>query len=145
MWRTRPLTKNCILDFEMEDGRAASMNPSYQCTVSLPSENICFQGVESGCIENKWIFTIFTIHKRYSNTTTLSSYMWHLKSVLSETPDLKWCVLRYVTPYSNISKKCLLSLYKKLEIVTGNSIKTSMNSWTRDLKSSVNVAMPSFF
>ena len=44
--------------------------------------------------------------------------MWHLKSVLSEPPNLKWCVLRCVPPYSNISKKCLLCLYEKLDIVT---------------------------
>ena len=28
-------------------------------------------------------------HKRYSNKTALLSYMWHLKSVLSEPPNLK--------------------------------------------------------
>ena len=56
-------------------------------------------------------------HKRYSNKTTLASYMWHLKSVSSETPNLKWFVLRCVPRYSNISKKCLLCLYEKLETV----------------------------
>ena len=44
--------------------------------------------------------------------------MWHLKSVSSETPNLKWSVLRCVPPYSNILKNCLLYLYEKLEIVT---------------------------
>ena len=48
---------------------------------------------------------------------TLSSYMFHLKRVLSEIPDLKWSVLRWLPPYSNVSKKCLLCLYEKLEIV----------------------------
>ena len=33
-------------------------------------------------------------HKRYSNKATLSCYMRHLKSVLSEAPNLKWSVLR---------------------------------------------------
>ena len=29
-------------------------------------------------------------HKRYSQETTLSSYVWHLKETLDETPNLKW-------------------------------------------------------
>ena len=57
-------------------------------------------------------------HKRYSNNTTLSSYMRHSKSVSSETPNIKWSDLRCVPPYSNIWKKSLLYLYEKLEIVT---------------------------
>ena len=57
-------------------------------------------------------------HKRYSNKTTLSSCMWNLKSASSETPNLKWSVLKRIPPFSNISKKCLLCLYEKLEIVT---------------------------
>ena len=62
-------------------------------------------------------------HKRYSNKTTLSSYMWYLESVSSETPNLKWSILRCVPPYSNISKKCLLCLYEKLEIVPYQNLK----------------------
>ena len=57
-------------------------------------------------------------HKKYFSKTTLSSYMWHLKNVSSETPNLKLSVLRCVPPYSNTSKKYLLCLYEKLEIVT---------------------------
>ena len=56
-------------------------------------------------------------YKTYSNKTTLSSCMWHLKTASSETPNLKWSVVRCVPPYSNISKKCLISSYEKLEIV----------------------------
>ena len=66
-------------------------------------------------------------HKRYSSKTTLSSYMWHLKSVSSETRNLNWSVLRCIPPYSNISKKCLLCLYEKLEIVTHHNQKELFN------------------
>ena len=41
-----------------------------------------------------------------------------LESVSSETPNLKWIVLRCIPPYSDISKKCLLYLYEKLQVVT---------------------------
>ena len=54
-------------------------------------------------------------HKRHSNKTTLSSYMWQLKKVSRETPNLRWSALRCIPSYSNISKKCLLCLYEKLE------------------------------
>ena len=63
----------------------------------------------------------------YFSKTTLSSYMWHLKSVLSETPNLKWSIFRCVPPYSNISKKSLLCLYEKLEIVTLQNQKELLN------------------
>ena len=55
--------------------------------------------------------------ERYSNKKTLLGYMCHLKSVSSKTPDLKWPVLKCIPAYLNISTKCLLCLYQKLEIV----------------------------
>ena len=65
--------------------------------------------------------------KRYNNhtkseskgkqETTLSKYIWEIKKVYNEMPALKWSIVKYVPSYSNISKKCLLCLYKKLEIV----------------------------
>ena len=66
-------------------------------------------------------------HKRYSNKITFPSYMLHLKSVSSEKPNLKWSVLRCAPPYSNISKKCLLCWYEKLEIVTYQNQKELLN------------------
>ena len=57
-------------------------------------------------------------HKRYSHETTFLSYVWHLKETLDVTPNLKWSVVRCTTPYSNISKKCLLCLYEELIIIT---------------------------
>ena len=38
-------------------------------------------------------------HKRYSNN---ASYMRHLKSVSSQTPNLKWSILRCIPLFSNI-------------------------------------------
>ena len=33
------------------------------------------------------------------------------------TPSLKWSMVKSVPGYSNITKKCLLCLYEKLEII----------------------------
>ena len=52
-------------------------------------------------------------HNRYSNK--------------SETPNLKWSVLRCVPPYTNDSKKHLLCLYEKLEIGTYQNQKEPLN------------------
>ena len=52
------------------------------------------------------------IHERYSNKTTLSSSMWHLKSVSSETPHLKWSVFRCVH-HTQISKRNASCAYMK--------------------------------
>ena len=88
----RPLPKKCIQDLQRENGRAVSSFYNYKLSFK---------------------------HKRSSNKTTLSSHMWHLKKVSSETPNLKWSRLRCISPYSDISKKYLLCLYEKRK--TGNS------------------------
>ena len=57
-------------------------------------------------------------HIRYSQETTLSSYVWHLKKTLDVTPNLKCSIVTWATHYSKISKKCLSCLYEKLLIIT---------------------------
>ena len=100
----------------------------YKCDVTSPLPKKVYLGLAEGewksCFYNhKLSFK----HKRFSNKTTLSSYMWHLKSVSNETPNFKWSILRYVPPNSDISKKCLLRLYQKLEIVTYQNQKELLN------------------
>ena len=58
------------------------------------------------------------------------SCMWHLESLSSETLNLTWSVLRCIPPYSNISKKCLLFLNQKLEIITYQNQKEVLNKRT---------------
>ena len=65
-------------------------------------------------------------HRRYSNKTTLSTYMWHVKSVWSEAHHFKWSVLRCIPP-SHISETCQLCLYEKLEMVTYQNHKELLN------------------
>ena len=100
----------------------------YKCDVTRPLPKKVYLGLAEG--EWKSCFCNLKLsfkNKRYPNKTTLSSYMWHLKSVSSETRYIKWSVLRCDPPYSNISKKCLLCLYEKLEIVTYQNQKELLN------------------
>ena len=95
---TRPLLEKSILRLQRENGRAVSITTNYHWnTRDIPVR------------------------------PTLSSYMWHLKSLSSKTLNLKWSVLRSLPPYSNISNKCPLCLYEKLEIVTYQKQKELLN------------------
>ena len=100
----------------------------YKCNVKRPLP----KKVHLWLVEGEWKSRFYNRklsikHKRYSNKTTLSSYMWHLKSISSETPNLKGSVFRCVPPYSNTSKKCLLCLYEKLETVSYQNQKELLN------------------
>ena len=112
-----PMEGNCLVN-----------DVVYKCDVTRPLPKKVYLGLAEGEWKSRFYNHKLSFkHKRYSNKTTLSSYMWHLKSVLSETPNLKWSVLRCVPPHSNISKKCLLCLYEKLEIVTYQNQKELLN------------------
>jgi len=56
-------------------------------------------------------------NKTYANETTLSKYIWNIKEKENLTPTLEWSIVKSVPGYSNISKKCLLCLHEKYEIV----------------------------
>ena len=51
------------------------------------------------------------------NDTTLSKYVWEVKDKYKETPSLKWSIIKFVQGYGDITKKCLLCLHEKLEII----------------------------
>ena len=56
-------------------------------------------------------------HRSYANETTLSKYVWEIKDKCNEMPSLKWSAVKSVPGCSNISKRCLLCLHEKFEIV----------------------------
>ena len=98
----------------MFNGRELSVNDvAYKCDVTRPlTKKLHPRFAEGEWKSHFYNHKLSFKHKRYSNKTTLPSYMWHLKR------NLKWSVLRCVPPYSNILKKCLLCLYGNLKIVT---------------------------
>ena len=56
-------------------------------------------------------------NREKANNTTLSKNLWKVKDKYKETPFLKCSIIKSVPGYSNITKKCLLWLYEKLEII----------------------------
>ena len=71
-------------------GNCQVNNVVYKCDITrlLPKK------LYLGLAEQEWKGRLYNYklsfkHKRYSNKTALLSYMWYLKSVLSEPPNLK--------------------------------------------------------
>ena len=52
-----------------------------------------------------------------ANYTTLSKYTRELNETSNLNSTLVWSIAKKVPSYSNISKKCLLCLHEKLEII----------------------------
>ena len=50
-------------------------------------------------------------HKKYSNETELSKYVWHLKENTDNT--IKWSVIKNSISYTGGSKRCNLCLEEK--------------------------------
>ena len=93
---------------------------AYKCTACTIRE---LKKVYLGLTEGEFI-TCYYKHsksfrtKSYPNGTTLSSYVWEVKTEQNETPNLNWEIVRSVAAYSNITKRCMLCLYEKLLIAT---------------------------
>ena len=52
-----------------------------------------------------------------AKVTALWKYMWELQETSNLSPAIVWSIAKKVSPYSNISKKCLLCLHGKIEII----------------------------
>ena len=93
------------------EGNCQGNDAVHKCDVTRPLPQKEYLGLAEGEWKSRFYNHKLSFkHKRCSNKTTLSSHIWHLKSVSSETPNLKWSGLRCVPPYSNTLKNRLLSL-----------------------------------
>ena len=80
--------------------------------------NIIYLGTAEGDFKKRYYsHTTSFRNKRYTNDTSLSNYIWKIKEKHQENPSLKWSIVKMVPAYSYITKKCLLCLHEKLEIV----------------------------
>ena len=101
------------------DSKCQTMDAVYNCRVTSPEP----QKIYFGLAEGKWKQGYYNHKKSFNNKQylherTLSGHVLHLKETLDVTPNLKWSIVRCATPYSNISKMCLLCLHEKLVIIT---------------------------
>ena len=96
------------------DGKCQTMNVVCDYHVTSPEP----QKVHFGLEEGKWKKKYYNHKKSFNHKRYSHERVWHLKETLDATRKLKCSVASCATPYSNISKRCLLCLYKKLVIVT---------------------------
>ena len=100
------------------DGKFQIMDAVYDCRITSPEP----QKISFGLAEGKWKKMYYNHEKSFNRKRhSLRRHfqvVWHLKETLNATSNLKCSVGICTTPYSNISKKCLLCLCKKLVIIT---------------------------
>ena len=60
------------------------------------------------------------MHKKQSNCTELSKYIWELKSN-NKDYDIKSSMIARAKAYNNRAKRCNLCLTEKLSIINANS------------------------
>ena len=111
---------NCRVKNECPlNGQCQVKDIVYKCTVSTSVKpDRVYLGTAEGFFKTRFYNHNKSFkYRRYENDTTLSKYVWEIKDKHQETPVLKWSIVKSVPAYSNISKKCLLCLHEKLEIL----------------------------
>ena len=113
-------TCNCRNKYEfLLNGQCLAQNIAYKCIASTSiNPGKTYLGTTEGDFKKRHSnHTKSFRHKRYSKETTLTKYFWENKKKYNEMPALEWSIVKSVSSYSNISKKCLLCLHEKLEKV----------------------------
>ena len=111
---------NCKLNFECPlSGKCQVTDIIHKCTVLSPGNpNKVYLRTAEGDFRKQ-----FYNHRKLfnnegsTNNTTFSKYIWELKETSNSSPTLVWSIAKKVPPYSNISKKFLLHLHEKLEMI----------------------------
>ena len=101
------------------EGKCRSEDIIYKCVASaIGHRQRAYLGTAEGELKHR-----FYTHKKsfrnrhYATETSLSIYIWEMKDKYDITPNLKWYIIKSVPRYSNISKRCMLCLHEKYEIL----------------------------
>ena len=101
------------------DGNCQQNDVIYKCIVStsVNPERVYFGTAEEQFKKRYYNHNKSLRHYSYANETTLSKYVWKIKYKYNEIPSLKWSAVKSVAWYWNISKRGLLCLHEKFEIL----------------------------
>ena len=101
------------------NGKCLSKNVIYKCIVSSQNNpDKQYIGLTEGEWKKRYANHKQSFkHKKYSKETMLSKYIWDLKEK-NKNFNLQWSILKSAPAYNNISKKCMLCLQEKFEIIT---------------------------
>ena len=111
---------NCRLKSECPlSGKYQVTDIIHKCTVLSPDNpNKFYLGTAEGDFRKQFYNHRKSFNSEVStNDTTFSKYIRELKETSNSSPTLVWSIAKKVPPYSNISKKCLLCLHEKLEMI----------------------------
>ena len=111
----------CIIKTHNKKVTNDKITPRHQC--NCKNKNNC--PLDGNCQTSDIIYECIVsttvnpdkMNNDTKNNTTLLKYVWQVKGKYKETLSLKWSIVKSVLGYSNITKKCLLCLYEKLEII----------------------------
>ena len=104
-------------------------NVVYKCIVSATekSKEHVYIGIAEGDWKQCYCDHTMSFKNQKQSDTALSTFLWEFKKLTKETPKLTWSVLKVVPGYSNISRRCLMCLNKKLLITTYPDQKQLLN------------------
>ena len=111
---------NCRVKSECPlNGQCQVTDIIYKCTVLSPDKpNKVYLGTAEGDFKKRFYNHRKSFNNEGSaNDTTPSKYISALKETSNSSPILVWSIAKKVPPHSNITKKCLLCLHEKPEII----------------------------
>ena len=114
--------KNCNCRKEEEcqlEGNCRSKDIICKCVVTAAGHpRKAYLGTAEGNFQQRYYSDKKTIRNhKYANETSLSKYICKMKDKHNVCPNLFWCIVKSVPGYSNISKRCMLCLHEKYEIL----------------------------
>ena len=97
------------------DGKCRAENIVYKCVASVDGyPNKVYLGTAEGDFKQRFYNHRMSFNDEgHSTDTTLSKYVWEIKKKFKIRSSRKWSIIKSVPAYSNISKKCQLSLQEK--------------------------------
>ena len=102
------------------DGKCRAENIVYKCVPSVDRyhPNKVQLGTAEGDFKQRFYNHQMSFNNEgHSKNTTFFKYVWEIKEKFKIMPSLKWSIIKSVSAYSNISKKCQLCLQEKSEII----------------------------
>ena len=101
------------------EGKCRSEDIIYKCVATaIGHRQRAYLGTAEGEFKQRFYNHKKSFRNRhYATETSLSKYIWEIKDKYDITPNLKWYIIKTVPGYSNISKRCMLCLHKKYEIL----------------------------
>ena len=101
-------------------GKCRSEDIIYRCGVTATGhpQKVYLGTAEGGFKHQYYNHKKSFRNRKYVTETSLSKHIWEMKDKHNISPNLMWCIVKIVPGYSDISKRCMLCLHEKYEILS---------------------------